>query len=55
MGEEKVAGLSLLRRMGSFSVVKSALELEEKELARDEVDDEMGAAGVDSVRWLSSN
>jgi hypothetical protein len=49
IGEEKVAGLSLLKRMGSFSVVKSALELDENELASDDVDEEMGAA------WFSSN
>ena len=52
IGEEKVAGLSLLKRMGSFSVVKSALELDENELASDDVDDEMGAAVWFSSNWL---
>ena len=38
--------------MGSFSVVKSALELDENELANDDVDDEMGAAVWFSSNWL---
>jgi hypothetical protein len=37
-----VAGRSRLNRMGSFSAVRSALDVEEKELVSDEVDEEIG-------------
>ena len=42
-GELNVAGLSRLSRIGSFSVDKSALDVDENELASDEVEEEIGA------------
>jgi len=47
-GFVEVAGRRRLNRIGSFSLDRSALDVDENELVRDDVDDEI-------VGWLSSD